>query len=634
MIVRSVTTSVRRKLMLVIFAITFLALFLSACAMVIYDAYSYQRSWVGDVTTQARIIARVSGSAISFNDPKAARENLETLVERPQILAAAIFTTDGKQFAAYSNGGAITKPEALVSAAGTRGDGYRIEGDQLLVYYPVTEGHEVVGTVYLRARYELVDRTIGYVTILALAMVAIMVVTGLVAARLQRTITGPILAITGVAQRVMQSRDFSLRAEKRTNDEIGVLVDAFNGMLGEVSQRAEALEQSNRTLAQEMVVRRNAEASLKLADRRKDDFLAMLAHELRNPLAPISAAAELLRFAQTDTERIRKASDVIGRQVQHMTRLIDDLLDVSRVTRGLIVIEKQPRDIKAIVADAVEQVRPLINARGHELEVDVPPAAARVLGDEKRLVQVIANLLANAAKYTPERGKISLQMTLERNEVVLAVRDNGIGMEEELLGRVFELFAQAERTSDRSQGGLGLGLALVRSLVELHGGQVSAHSAGVGKGSEFIVRLPRISDQPAFPATPEALPERPANAHALRIMVVDDNKDAAQTLAILLEASGHTVFVEFESPVALNRARAIRPSVCLLDIGLPEMDGNELARRLRSQPETARAVLIAISGYGQKQDKETAIAAGFDHYFVKPVDTRKLLAVLGQVDVV
>ncbi|HEY5799682.1 MAG TPA: ATP-binding protein, partial [Burkholderiaceae bacterium] len=522
MIVRLLATSVRRKLMAVIFAITLLALFLSACAMVIYDAYAYQRSWVGDLTTQAKIIARVSGSAISFNDPKAARENLETLVERPQILAAAIFTADGTQFASYSNGETIRQP--LAKAPGS--DGYSIEGNELFVYYPVLEGRDVVGTVYLRARYELVDRTISYVTILSLAMVVIIVITGLIAARLQRTITEPILAITGVAQQVMQSRDFSLRAKKETEDEIGVLVDAFNGMLGEVSQRADALEQSNRTLAQEMVVRRNAEASLKLADRRKDDFLAMLAHELRNPLAPISAAAELLKFTQLEAERIRKASDVIGRQVQHMTRLIDDLLDVSRVTRGLIVIEKQPRDIKAIVADAIEQVRPLLNARGHELEVILPQAAARVLGDEKRLVQVIANLLINSVKYTPERGHIVLRLTLERDDIVLSVSDNGIGMEEDLLARVFELFAQAERTSDRSQGGLGLGLALVKSLVELHGGTVKASSAGEGKGSEFVVRLPRISDQPAFPAVADSPKLAPAIERALRIMLVDDNKDA------------------------------------------------------------------------------------------------------------
>jgi PAS domain S-box-containing protein len=376
--------------------------------------------------------------------------------------------------------------------------------------------------------------------------------------------------------------------------------------------------------------RKTTQEKLQDADRRKDEFLAMLAHELRNPLAPIAAAAEVLQLARLDEARVRQTSQLIGRQVKHMTSLVDDLLDVSRVTRGLVELDDAPLDIGHIVADAVEQVTPLIRSRRHHLALHLPPDTAMVRGDKKRLVQVLANLLNNAAKYTPEGGNIALKVEVHAAHVVIEVEDSGIGMAPGLVARAFDLFAQAERTSDRSSGGLGLGLALVRSLSELHHGTVSCESPGPGKGSTFTVCLPRLVQESNQAGHQQADSHAQQETGSLRIMVVDDNVDAASMLAMLLEASGHQVTVEHGSRRALERARQESPQVCLLDIGLPEIDGIELARRLRAQSETAHALLIAVTGYGQEQDREQTLAAGFDHHLVKPIDTNALTAIIAE----
>jgi PAS domain S-box-containing protein len=387
--------------------------------------------------------------------------------------------------------------------------------------------------------------------------------------------------------------------------------------------------------ASDITERKAAEERLREADRRKDEFLAMLAHELRNPLAPIGAAAELLQRIKPDEAMLKRTSQIIGRQVGHMTELIDDLLDVSRVTRGLVQLDNAPLDVDGVMHEAVEQVMPLVQARRHQLAVAPPPPGTRVLGDRKRLVQVLANLLNNAAKYTPEGGRLALEASVrpgrQGGELCIDVLDNGIGMAPDLAARAFELFAQAERSSDRSSGGLGLGLALVRSLVELHGGSVACESGGLGAGSRFSVCLPLLEPEGAEAAPQPADAVAPAAGGALRVMVVDDNVDAAVTLGMLLESAGHQVLVEHDAHDALVRARADAPQACLLDIGLPDMDGMELARRLRAQPATAAALLVAVTGYGQDKDRAQVVAAGFDYHLVKPIDTERLFAILGEM---
>lgn len=391
-----------------------------------------------------------------------------------------------------------------------------------------------------------------------------------------------------------------------------------------------ALEGGLAVFFRDITERKQAEEELREASRRKDEFLAMLAHELRNPLAPISAAAELMKSVPLDEALITKTSQLISRQVSHMTGLVDDLLDVSRVTRGLVTINKSPQEIKSIISNAVEQIRPIMEAQNHLFSVDLSPKSARVMGDQKRLVQILTNLLNNAAKYTPAGGNIQLQMNVLDDQVLLHVKDNGIGIAPDLQCRVFDLFSQAERMSDRSQGGLGLGLALVKSLVEHHGGRVACHSDGLGKGSCFTVYLPRQLRQ-AYSQDRRLNPAQPIEPLAkLKILVVDDNADAAETLAMLLEVLGHEVNAVFSAQQAVEQAQHDLPDICLLDIGLPELDGNAVARRLKSLPETANITLVAVTGYGQEQDRKNSHAAGFSHHLTKPVDIIKLKSILAE----
>ncbi len=377
----------------------------------------------------------------------------------------------------------------------------------------------------------------------------------------------------------------------------------------------------------DVTARKAAEDALQLADKRKDEFLAMLAHELRNPLAPIGAAASILKLANGDEAKVFRASDIISRQVKHMTRLVDDLLDVSRVTRGLVRLEQKLVDLKRVVSDALDQAKPLIEQRQHRLSVQMAPSPAFVTGDHNRLVQVLGNLLNNAAKFTPERGRMGIALEVDGGFATIAVDDDGVGMAPEMITSAFELFSQAERTLDRSQGGLGIGLALVKSLVEMHGGQVTAQSQGTGRGSLFEIRLPLT----APPQEADAFPSQLHKSHGKRliVLVVDDNIDAAQTLAMLIEAMDHDVHVLHDPREALQRAETVRPDLCLIDIGLPYIDGIRLAEMFRQSPKLKASRLVAVSGYGQEVDRERAFAAGFHDYFVKPLDDRALNGLLG-----
>jgi CheY-like chemotaxis protein/two-component sensor histidine kinase len=327
---------------------------------------------------------------------------------------------------------------------------------------------------------------------------------------------------------------------------------------------------------------------------------------------------------------LRWARDVIGRQVGHMARLVDDLLDVSRITRGMISLQTAVVDLAAAIDRAVETSRPLLDARGHDLAVDVTPGPLWVRGDLTRLAQVFANLLNNAAKYTPDSGRVTVTVTRDAGTVTARVADTGVGMPPELLPRVFDLFTQADRSLDRAQGGLGIGLSLVKTLVELHGGRVEAHSGGPGRGSEFVVRLPVVTGEPVrgASATREGQPRLSgaSRAGSLRVLVVDDNADAATSMALLLRAAGHVTEAAHDGPAAVAAAERFRPDVVLLDIGLPGMDGYEVARRLRAAGDGRRPLLVAVTGYGGDVVRRRATEAGFDHHLVKPVDPEAVQA--------
>lgn len=382
------------------------------------------------------------------------------------------------------------------------------------------------------------------------------------------------------------------------------------------------------SIAIDVTDHRKAEQALREADRLKDELVAMLAHELRNPLAPIRNAVQVLGQPRVSDPDLKWTRDVIGRQVVQMSRLLDDLLDISRITRGTIVLKKMLIEISAVVERAVETSLPLIKSRGHKLTVRLPQEPVRVEGDLTRLVQVMANLLNNAAKYTDAGGCIDLTVEASPNEVKVRVRDTGMGIPGELLPNIFELFTQGSRSLDRSQGGLGLGLALVRRLIEMHGGRVEAHSAGSGSGAEFIVHLPRVATAPAHEGSGPGGGEPASGSAGVRVLVVDDNIDSAESMALLLSLDGHEVRTAFDGPDALAVAEAFQPEVVLLDIGLPGMDGYEVAKQMRNLPGLQKALMIAVTGYGQADDRARSKAAGFDHHLVKPVDPEILSALL------
>ena len=373
---------------------------------------------------------------------------------------------------------------------------------------------------------------------------------------------------------------------------------------------------SERKLAEQKL--RQSEEALRLADRRKDEFLALLAHELRNPLAPIRYALAANKKPGRTPEQTRQAEEIIERQVTHMSRLLDDLLEVSRITRGRLELKKTRAELTSVIGAAIETARPMLDEKQHTLALDLPTRAVQLEADVVRLAQVFSNLLINAAKYTDPGGHIQLRAAQEGASVVVSVSDNGIGIPQDLLPRVFNMFFQSRAALGRAEGGLGVGLSLVRGLVALHGGRVEAHSAGAGRGSEFIVRLPLGAVVPdTVDAGVEA--EQISADTGLKILVVDDNRDAADTCAMLLEASGHHVQTAYTARQALELARAFRPHALLLDIGLPDVDGYMLAEHVRAAPWGRNAVLVAVTGWGQEQDRQRAVAAGFDRHLVKPI---------------
>jgi two-component system CheB/CheR fusion protein len=376
---------------------------------------------------------------------------------------------------------------------------------------------------------------------------------------------------------------------------------------------------------------RESQQVLRENNRRKDEFLAMLAHELRNPLAPIRNAAQVLKLIGPDDPNQQRAREIIERQTQHLTRLVDDLLDVSRITQGKIALAREPLDLATIINRAVETSRPLIEARHHQLTVRLAPESLRVEGDLTRLVQVVGNLINNAAKYTDEGGQIEVATSREDGEAVISVRDNGMGIPADLLPHVFDLFTQADRSLDRSQGGLGIGLTLVRQLVELHGGRVEARSQGPGRGSEFLVRLPVLATGRAGRIEESVSDNTPSASHALKVLIVEDNLDSAEMLAFMLTLRGHQVHVAHSGAEALEAARAFEPQAVLCDIGLPGMNGYEVAMRLRERGESRAMALIALTGYGQEEDRRRAKEAGFDYHLTKPVEPETLAELLDAV---
>jgi Osmosensitive K+ channel histidine kinase len=371
---------------------------------------------------------------------------------------------------------------------------------------------------------------------------------------------------------------------------------------------------------------KRAEEALLDADRRKDEFIAMLAHELRNPLAPITNAVQILRQPEHAAGAHVRAREIIERQVRHLTRLLDDLLDVSRITRGKLMLKKTRVELQSVVATAVESSRPLVDEHGHELVVRLPEQPVILDADPTRLAQIFLNLLNNAARYTDRGGKITLEAECEGEEVVVRVKDTGVGIPPEMLPRIFDMFTQVGRSLERAHGGLGIGLTLVRRLVDLHGGRIEARSEGAGKGSEFITRLPLAIGAAAEPSgtSAETAPRPQQTRTRRRVLVVDDNRESAESLAMLLQMGGHDVRTAYDGIQGIELASAWWPDVILMDIGMPRMNGYEAAQRIRAEPWGRKVRLIALTGWGQAEDRRRSAAAGFDAHLTKPIEYESL----------
>ncbi|MFO1433083.1 MAG: ATP-binding protein [Candidatus Competibacteraceae bacterium] len=431
-----------------------------------------------------------------------------------------------------------------------------------------------------------------------------------------------------------QTQDFLYRTAITDITELKQAEEALRQAQAELEQRVQArtaeLQVANDALQQEIEQRRQVEHELREAGRHKDEFLAMLAHELRNPLAPIlNAAAILKRKGGQDEERLRWAIGLIDSQVRHMGRLLDDLLDVSRLQRSKITLQPVRLDIATIVAEAVETSRSLIEGRRHRLTLDLPAEPLWLLADATRLTQVLYNLLTNAAKFTPEGGHIELEVTREGEEAVIRVRDSGIGIAPSLLPRVFDLFSQADTSLAHSQGGLGIGLALVQNIVQLHGGNVQAYSEGEGRGSEFVLRLPALPQVEQVQDNGRPIQGASIGSAAGRkILMVEDHIAEAQTLEQVLQLAGHQVRVVYDGHSALKAAQRDPPEIVILDIGLPDIDGYEVARRLRGELGLDHILLIAMTGYGHDEARRQSREAGIDYHLVKPADPEALLTLL------
>jgi signal transduction histidine kinase/CheY-like chemotaxis protein len=605
--------SVRGKVMGVVLLSTAIALLVAGGAMLTHDLSVYRHYWASDLATEAGIIASSSTPALAFDDHAAAERALRALKARSEVLVAALYAADGQLYADYSRTGDESVPSHAPSLSGLS-----VSGDRVDITVPLAQNHEFLGTLYLRARYDLARRIEAYLGIFAGVIVLSMCVAVALTSTLQRVITVPMETMARVARLIVEKRDYSLRARKISEDEIGLLTEAFNKMLDEV-------QQTHSVMRDEVATRQAAEAALREAHMRKDEFIATLAHELRNPLAPIQQAVRIMQIPASDAQQRQWAGQVIARQTQRMALLLDDLLDVSRINSGRLNIRKEVVPLESIVATAIETARPLIEKKHHRLTVNLPAESLQLDVDPLRMSQALSNLLTNAAKYTDLGGEIDITVSRNPDELWMSVRDTGIGLSPYAIKEVFEMFSQVDSAIDRSEGGLGIGLALVKGLTELHGGRVDAVSAGIGCGSEFTMRLPAATIKSRAANSDLAVSlARDAPKARTKVLVADDNVDAAQTLAMVLEFAGYEVHLAHSGRAALEMGMAVRPEALILDIGMPGLTGYETARLIRQEAWGRSAVLIAVTGWGQEQDKDRAAEAGFDVHMTKPVDSSKL----------
>ena len=595
---------------------TLAALLLNATLIIGYEFRRFRSDALEDLRTQEVILAKSIAPSLAFNDPQTATQQLQSLSEKHGVRVAQAFGPNGRPFAHY-----LASPAdagLLLARNGPFTGAVNTSSGDLELAYDVESNGERVGSLYVRARSDLASRIVGYALIQGLVIVASMGLAVFVFGRFQRRITEPITRVAQVAQEVVDRRDWRLRAPASDTRDINLLVQAFNRMLEELDR--------------EVTVRVKAEEGLREADRKKDEFLATLAHEIRNPLAPMTNAISLMRRGDPAPALREKALGILDRQMRHVVRLIDDLLDVSRITTGKLSLNTENVDLSDVLKAALELIEPTARARQLTLTAEVPPRKVVLVGDAARLLQVMSNLLSNACRYTPTGGRISVEVRPGSSHVEVGVVDTGVGIDPAMQQRIFELFEQGDKSLERGNTGLGIGLTLARQLVRLHGGEISVQSEGIGHGSRFVLRLPLPARPIELASVPSAVvleaPELPAG---LTVLVADDNVDFAESLTGALDAAGLSVTQVHDGRAALACARQQAQRVGILDIGMPGLNGYDLARALRADASTAGMFLIAVSGWGQEDDRRRALDAGFDRHFVKPVDPNTLLATLSDV---
>jgi signal transduction histidine kinase/ActR/RegA family two-component response regulator len=604
--------TIRRSVTAVALLTTFTALLVNAAALLVLDIVEFRGNALADARTQAEMLARASAAAVAFNDAAEAGKALGLLRGNPSVAASAVYREDGRLFASFA------QPGEEVPVRVTR-EPLAFEGVRIAGFHTVREGATPPVTVYVSTRHGFYERVYRYLAILAGVLLAALGIAALLSDALQRAVSRPIQAVIAAARQVVERQDYGVRVDPQPGHETALLAEAFNKMLSEIERRS-------REVLREIKEREHAEEALREADGRKDRFLATLAHELRNPLAPITTSLELLNQKNVAEENRLWARKVIERQVRHMARLLDDLLDVGRITNDKLELRRQSVALASVIDAALEASRPAIEAARHTLEVSLPATPVYVEADPVRLAQVFSNLLTNAAKYTDPGGRISLSAQTDGADVLVSVMDNGIGVAPADLKRLFEIFAQSGSARDRAQGGLGIGLYLVKSLTEMHGGSVLASSEGLGKGSRFTVRLPRTE-----PAAQTAVRPVPMLVRPLRVLVADDNHDAAESLAQLLRMSGNDVRVAGDGEEAIRQAATFRPHIAFLDIGMPKLNGYEAARKLRETSWGRRIVLVGLTGWGGEDVRRRAFESGFDHHVSKPAQLEVLQELLRKV---
>ena len=612
-------TSLRQQLTRAAMLTTFFAILLSAGALLTYELTVYRHAVVADMRAQADLITRSTAAAVEFKDPKVAWENLYLLKQQPRIVAAAVYGPDGALIASHT-----TQPDAVSAriSVNEAAWGPRYSGAMLEMTQPIEREGQRLGMLYLKSRHDVWRRFTDFAMIVLAVSAVSLAAAFYLFVHLQRRITAPLEKMTDVAREVIGSHDWSLRAPATDYKDVGVLVDAFNRMLSECEVRTSELER-------EMVTRQSVEQELRQADRQKDVFLATLAHELRNPLSPMTSAVALLQMPAASAQARDKALVVLERQLRHIVRLVNDLLDASRVTTGKLSLDRTRVDMAELLVMACEIAQPQARQQELQLELHRPADTLWVEGDAVRLTQVFANLLSNACRYTLRGGRVDILMAAQSEWVVIAVEDTGIGVEPAMQERIFDLFEQADKTLQRGNAGLGVGLTLSRQIIELHGGTLSMHSDGLGKGSKFTVRLPRLATIAPPPAQRVNAPPA-AQLRPLHILIADDNVDLTESFSAILSAHGHHVEVVHDGEAAVLAAHRHVPDIALLDIGMPRLDGYQVARQLRADVRTQGMHLVAISGWGQDADRKAATQAGFDHHLLKPVAPEDLAQLLGE----